>query len=255
MVAQKSCSRGLALALALLFLAGTWSVSSASAADQSDEVVAARLAEFLRSARTVISNNQELINDPTKGDKGLTGDRVLADATEIYVKTTGEDPAKLDPASRESRLLGAQMEAIKAVMAENQGTINVPDVGFKGFIPATFARLVNEKFEEKAGTEARIKVTAPEDLVRNRKARPDEWENAVITDKFAKPDWTKGKSYSEAVTVDGKPAFRLLVPEYYKASCLSCHGAPKGEKDITGYPKEGGKEGDLGAAISVTLFK
>jgi len=254
MAVQQSRSRGLALALALAFLAGALSTPGVSA-EVTDEILAARLAEFLRSARTVISENQKLINDPAKGDKGLTGERILADATAIYEKQTGENPATLDPQSREGRLLGAQMEAIKDVMSENQGTINTPDVGFKGFIPATFARLVNEKFEEKAGTEARVKVTAPEELVRNRKARPDDWENAVLTDKFAKADWPKGQAFSETGTVDSRAAFRMIVPEYYKASCLSCHGEPQGEMDITGYPKEGGKEGDLGAAISVTLFQ
>ena len=46
-----------------------------------------------------------------------------------------------------------------------------------------------------------------------------------------------------------------MMPEYYAASCLSCHGSPKGETDITGFPKEGGKEGDLGAVISIVLYK
>jgi hypothetical protein len=46
----------------------------------------------------------------------------------------------------------------------------------------------------------------------------------------------------------------MMMPEYYASSCLSCHGSPKGETDITGYPKEGGHEGDLGAIISITLF-
>ena len=32
-------------------------------------------------------------------------------------------------------------------------------------------------------------------------------------------------------------------------------GEPKGEKDISGYMKEGAKEGDLGGAISVKLNK
>ena len=50
-------------------------------------------------------------------------------------------------------------------------------------------------------------------------------------------------------------AFRVMVPEYYSASCLSCHGSPKGETDITGYPKEGGHENDLGGVISLTLYK
>jgi hypothetical protein len=253
MAARKSLLRRFACALA--FLAGVLSLSSVSAEDQGDQIVAARLAEFLRSGRTVISQYQELINDPSKGDKGLTGERVLAEASAIYQKQTGEDPLATDPNGKEGRLLRAQMEAIKDVMAENQGTINAPSIGFKGFIPAIFARLVNEKFQEKVGAEARIKVTAPEELVRNRKARPDDWEKAVLNDKFAKPDWPTGEAFSEAVSVDGRAAFRMIVPEYYRTSCLSCHGVPKGEMDITGYPKEGGKEGDLGAAISVTLFQ
>jgi hypothetical protein len=147
------------------------------------------------------------------------------------------------------------MQAIRDVMDEHEAVINQPGTGFKGFIPAVFARLVNEKFAEAVGSEARVKTTAPEDLVRNRKARPDEWENAVIEDKFEQAGWPKGQGFSEDTEVDGRPAFRLIVPEYYKASCLACHGEPKGEMDITGYPKEGGKEGDLGSAISVTLFE
>jgi hypothetical protein len=254
-MARISPARRLTPALALAILIAALGPATVAAEDQPDQIVASRLAEFLRSARTVISQDQELINDKTKGDKGLTGDKILADASAIYQKQMGEDPAAVDPASREGKLLRAQMEAIKDVMAENQAAINKPDVGFKGFIPAIFARLVNEKFQEKAGGAALIKVTAPEELVRNRKARPDEWEKAVLTDKFAKPDWPKGQAFSEAATVKGRSAFRLIVPEYYKASCLSCHGSPKGAMDITGYPKEGGKEGDLGAAISVTLFQ
>ena len=51
----------------------------------------------------------------------------------------------------------------------------------------------------------------------------------------------------------GHPAFRMMAPEYYAASCLSCHGSPKGSLDITDYPREGGEEGDLGGVISITL--
>jgi hypothetical protein len=247
-----SQARGLAIAMALVGMVVALPVL---ADDAGDGVIANHLAEYLRSARTVVSQYQDLINDPSKGDKGLTPDRVIAEATAIYEKATGEDPMATDPASREGRLLRAQMVAIRDVMAEHEAEINKPGEGFKGFIPAVFARLVNEKFADSVGTEARVKTTAPADLVRNRKARPDAWENAVIEDKFEKPDWPKGEGFSEDAVVDGRPAFRLIVPEYYKASCLACHGEPKGEMDITGYPKEGGKEGDLGSAISVTLFQ
>src|SRR5260221_10565364 len=122
-MARHSHSSGSAFALILGVLAGALCLSSVSAEEQSDQIVAARLAEYLRSARTVISQYQELINDPKKTDKGLTGERVLAEATVIYRKQTGEDPAAVDPASKQGKLLHAQMEAIKDVMAENQGTI------------------------------------------------------------------------------------------------------------------------------------
>jgi hypothetical protein len=229
--------------------------SSGGIAGADETTLAMRLAEMLQAARTVISRNQDLINDPAKGDKGLTGDRVVSDTVALYVESMGEDPRESDPETLEGRLLRAQMDAIRAVVDENQASINAEGVGFKGFIPATFARLVNEKFGAAVGTEAQVKVTAPEKLVRNRKALPDDWERSVLEHKFGSPDWPKGEPFSETVAVDGRPAFRIMVPEYYVSSCLSCHGGPAGEMDVTGYPKEGGEEGDLGAAVSITLFE
>src|SRR4051794_4497960 len=113
---------------------------------EADNVVALSLAAMLRAARTVISNNQDKINDPKLGDKGLTADYVVSEAVERYKKTTGNDPRALDPASRHGKLLRAQIDAIAEVMNNNQPTLNAMGVGFKGFIPATFARLVNEAF-------------------------------------------------------------------------------------------------------------
>jgi len=221
--------------------------------DDSDSAVAASLAQMLRSARAVISANQTLINDPDKGDKGLTGQVVLEQAIALYQGATGTDPMTIDPKSREGRLLHDQMDAIVEVVDANQSSINAKGVGFKAFIPAVFARMVNEAFARRAGDEASMKVTAPEDLVRNRKALPDKWELQVIESKFLAPGWPKGKAYEAVVDVSGHQVFRMMAPEYYAASCLSCHGDPKGATDITGYPREGGKEGDLGGVISVTL--
>jgi hypothetical protein len=53
--------------------------------------------------------------------------------------------------------------------------------------------------------------------------------------------------------VNGGKAVRVMLPLYYQKACLACHGEPKGERDLSGYPKEGAKEGDLGGAISVKL--
>lgn len=212
------------------------------------------LAAFLRAARSVISSHQDRINDPRLAEKNLSGGRVAAEAAELFAKQEGEAPGEIED-DLPRRLIDAQMAAVREVVDEHQPLIDERDVAFKGFIPAVFARLVNERFAEKAGDLARVKVTAPLDLVRNRKARPDEWERAVIESRFLREDWPRGEPFSEEVEVGGRPAFRMLFPEYYTPSCLSCHGEPKGEMDVTGYPKEGGRDGDLGGVISVTLFR
>jgi hypothetical protein len=147
------------------------------------------------------------------------------------------------------------MEAITEVMDENQAAINQKGLGFKGFVPAVFGRLVNEKFRMKVGQEADVKVTAPRELVRNRKALPDDWESQVIETKLMQADWPKDKIFTAETPVGGRSAFRVLIPEYYGQGCLQCHGEPKGDFDVTGYPKEGGKLGDLGGVISITLFR
>ena len=239
-----------------LLIVGVTAAAAVAASPPADEdaVIAQSLAEMLRDARTVISNNQDLINNPELGDKHLSGQVVLEQAVKGYAKATGKDPTKIDPNSRQGRLLRAMMASIVAVTDDNQATINAKGTGFKGFIPAVFARLVSEDFNQLAKGEAEVKVTAPPELVRNRKARPDAWEADIIKTKLLGAGWPKGQSYSAVVEANGRPAFRVAVPEYYAESCLVCHGSPKGETDITGYPKEGGKMSDLGAVISITLY-
>jgi hypothetical protein len=220
-----------------------------------EEATALHLADMLRAARAVISAKQDLINDPDVGDKGLTGEVVLAETIARFKASTGMDPTAVDPGSRLGQLFGAQMAAITEVMDEAQGSINQPGMGFKGFVPAIFARLVNERFEQKVGDRAMIKVTAPAVLVRNRMALPDAWESEHIESQLLAPDWPEGQVFATMAQRDGREAFRMLVPEYYTPGCLSCHGEPKGEIDVTGYPKEGGELGDLGGVISITLFR
>jgi Protein of unknown function (DUF3365) len=232
---------------------GLWT-SGASFAATEDEEIALKLASLLQSSRAVIGANQNLINDPSGGNKGLTGEVVLEEAIKRFQSENALDPRTVDPASRLGRLFQAQMAAIQEVVDEQQGTINREGVGFKGFIPATFGRLVSERFKEKVGEEAQIRVTAPIELVRNRGARPDAWEKEHIEAELLDPTWPKGQVFSAMTEQNGREAFRILVPEYYTAGCLACHGEPKGEIDVTGYPKEGGQLDDLGGVISITLF-
>jgi hypothetical protein len=226
-----------------------------SQAAEDDAAVAKSLATMLRAGRTVVSRNQDRINDPLLGDKGLDGKTVLADAVKIYKEGTGVDPMSIDANSRHGKLIRFQMDSIVEVINAHQQTINRQGVGFKGFIPAVFGRLVNEAFGRRATGLAEMKVTAPPQFIRNAKARADEWESEVIRDKLLTASWPKEQSFSAVTQAKGKTAYRSAVPEYYGASCLNCHGSPKGEIDITGYPKEGGSQGDLGGVISITLFR
>src|ERR1700733_12366125 len=223
------------------------------AAPADDQAIAASLAKMLQAARSVISNNQPLINDPSIGDKGLSGKVVLARTLEVYRTNTGTDPLAGDQTSRAARLLRDEMDSIVEVVDANQDTINAKGVGFKAFIPAVFARLTDEAFARRAGAAASVKVTAPKDLVRNRRALPDAFENSVITEKFLSPSWPRGQTYETVVSDGGRQEFRMLAPEYYATSCLTCHGSPKGSLDITGYPREGANAGDLGGVISIIL--
>ena len=239
-----------------LVLLTTPLLEGAYAQSESENVeTALSLAELLRAARAVISANQDLINDPSIGDKGLTSEVVLEQTFERYQAETGVDPRSLDPETRKGRLLAAQIQAVAEVMDENQATINREGQGLKGFVPAVFARLVNERFKAIIGDQAEIKVTAPKSIVRNRTALPDVWEDQVIEQTLIQPDWPNGNYFTADTPNQGRQAFRILIPEYYSAGCLKCHGEPAGEIDLTGYPKEGGKLGDLGGVISITLFK
>lgn len=247
-------TRRIAVALALLMtVAGAAPVPDGPSEEET--AIALSLAAMLRAARTVVSRNQDKINDPTLGDKGLDSKTFLAATMPIYKETTGVDPMSTDPNSRHGRLLRAEMDAIAEVVDEHQPTLNQKGVGFKGFIPSTFGRLVNEAFGRRMAGEAEMKVTAPPELIRNRKARPDAWESEVIKTKLRAPDWPRNQYYATVVTTKGRSAFRLAAPEYYGESCLSCHGEPKGAIDLTGYPKEGARAGDLGGVLTVTLYR
>ena len=228
--------------IVLLFATGL--VGSALAA--SEEKTAELLTKLIQTGRKIVSDNQDLINDASKGDKGFTPDVFLDKVVTNYLTATGIDLRK--PSGDDSKLLRALLEAERETVAEAQPVINREGMGFKGFIPAVFVRKVAERFTAK--TDVTIKFTAME--YRNARNAPDDFEKRVFA-QFTSPTYSKGKPYQEVAQVDGKKVLRIMFPEYAAKSCLSCHGAPRGEKDITGGRKEGQKEGDLAGALSLTV--
>lgn len=237
----------------LIFLLSAGNALAAMSADEKKDVEL-ELAKFFRAARGVVAKNQALINDAGKGDKGLTADKVLADAKAAYKEAAGSEFTLAAKGAFKEEAQSALVAAVKEVMDHAQPLINQSGKGFKGFIPAVFGKQVADTFNKAINGKAYIKLTAPKNYVRNRANRPDDWENNVIENQFKKAGYEKDKPFIEAAAHNGKPALRLLIPEYYGEACLSCHGEPKGEKDITGGKKEGGKVGELGGAISIAIY-
>lgn len=217
-----------------------------------DEVETGRLLAVLHdSGRVTIGANQPLINDPDKGDKGFTPDNFEKQVTAKF-----KDRAKVDLGNLKNekvpelakKLLPQLIDAMRATVSDYQPVINRPGVGFKGFIPATFGTQAAAKFRAKSGVYLKQTQNPP----RNPKNTPDDFELKALA-KFAEASYPRQgeKIYSE--TVDAGKATRIMLPLFMLKGCLPCHGEPKGEKDISGYMREGAKEGDLAGAISVKI--
>jgi uncharacterized protein DUF3365 len=92
-----------------------------------------------------------------------------------------------------------------------------------------------------------LKQTALEP--RNPKNKPDDYETSVLKRLSGRP---RAEAYVSELTDQGQ-TLRVVMPiYYYAAACLTCHGEPKSDLDISGYPKEGHRDGDLAEAITVT---
>jgi hypothetical protein len=84
--AALSAARCVGLAICLAGFAPSPAICASPTED--DVAIAQNLAEMLRDARTVISDQQELINNAQLGDKHLTGEVVLDQAIAKYEKDT-----------------------------------------------------------------------------------------------------------------------------------------------------------------------
>lgn len=215
------------------------------------EETARLLAKLLQAGRLVIEQNQTLIDDPHRGDKGFTPDVFERQIHDVFRQRTGIDliaPAvksspAIPPLAR--TLLPALIDAGKDVIRDAQVVINQRGIGYKNFIPATFGSQAAARFSKRSHIQLKQTAIQP----RNPKNEPDEYEASVLR-------WLAGRPNSDAyvseLTESGK-TLRVMMPIYYQRECLACHGEPKGEWDVSGYPKEGAGEGDLAGAISVKI--
>ncbi len=235
-------SRSLAIGLFAVFMCLPWSAFAANEAE-----TALLLIELVQAGRTVVTEHQELLNDPARGDKGFTPEYFGAKLIEKYREVAKIDLGRAAP-SPQTGLLLTLLESGKEVVAEAQPVLNKQGVAFKGFIPAAWGRKTGEKFTKKTGV--KLKLTAAE--YRYPGNKPDEFETEVLR-QFSDPSYAKGREFSRVLVQDGRQVLRMMKPEYVGPKCLGCHGEPKGERDKTGMKKEGLKEGELAGAISLTI--
>jgi general secretion pathway protein A len=211
------------------------------------------LAILLDAGRATIAKKQDLINDASKANKGFTSDIFERQVAEEFQQRTGIALTNLEAAdvpAMAKPLLSRLMQESKKTIETYQSVINVPGFAYKGLIPATFGTETATRFQSWSGIY--MKQTAPSHLLRNPRNKPDEYEAAVFAKFSSSPSPDAPDAVFTEVTDDGK-FVRVLLPLFYQRACLACHGEPKGQRDISGYPREGAKEGELGGAISVKL--
>jgi hypothetical protein len=233
------------VAVGMATISLSWSTTARAASEA--EAVAEHLIELVNIGRVVVLEHQDTINDAAKAEKGFTADFMADQVMERFKKKTKID-LRIPNVVPQANFYLALVEAEREVVDEAQPVINRQGVGFKGFLHAVFARRVGEHFYKKSGV--RMKLIGVN--YRNQNNKPDDFEEEVLR-MFSDPRHPKGQSYVRNTVFDGRSVLRVIDPEYAAASCLSCHGPPRGERDITGMKKEGWKEGDLAGAISLVL--
>ncbi len=150
-----------------------------------------------------------------------------------------------------SRILAQQVLALRKVTAENQPRINYDSRGnleFKHLNPAAVVRQVGGVFNE--NTRYRIRQVSLKPRVSEN--RPDEYEREVLL-AFREAGTGGPGEHWGTDAIDGERYFRYMIPLYITPPCLPCHGEPEGETDISGYPREGYRTGELAGALSIAV--
>ena len=214
-----------------------------------DESVANELTILLKASRAVLVQNKPLIKNPQKA--GISVDKFLSITYSNYEKATGKKFTK-----GSGNIGKAQDQLIQAIKQVVGDVVSGKDKALdpKGrFLPAIFARKAAAKFGQVSGGKMTLKLTTRDEYLVNAANKADAWEKGVIVGKFLKQGWKKGQPFSQVAKHNGKKAFRLISPEYFKKGCMGCHGGKNGAKIHAS--KMPGIQGQLGGAISVSIYK
>ncbi len=148
-----------------------------------------------------------------------------------------------------SRVLVDEMAAVWEFVSINQDTINYTSDGaydYKGLHCAIAGKSVAALFSRNSDYSIHFTNLNP----RNFNNEPDDYEAEALRAFEADPSVTERYGFAK---VGGQSVFRYVSVMKVSENCIECHGGPKGEIDVTGYPKEGWEAGDIAGAVSVVV--
>ncbi len=148
-----------------------------------------------------------------------------------------------------SRVLVDEMAAVWEFVSINQDTINYISDGvydYKSLHCAIAGKSVAALFSRNSDYSIHFTNLNP----RNFNNEPDDYEAEALRAFEADPSVTERYGFAK---VGGQSVFRYVSVMKVSENCIECHGGPKGEIDVTGYPKEGWEAGDIAGAVSVVV--
>ena len=237
--------------LRLVFLLSSLVSASVTFADASaDEKTAFRVAKLFYAARAAIGERTSFTDDPTSSSNSRAA---LLDSIRLsFERLAGE---KLDEKSDPH--VSTMWQAIenvvdRAMKGDYKG--NWKDhPNFPGkLIPARFGNEVTMAYNKLAKA-SRVKWTTSDEYLVNPNSRADAWEQGVIKNKFKSASWKQGDTVFETVNEGGKSVSRFALPEYFKTSCMNCHGGEMGKVIHRGKGAAG--TNTFGGLLSVRIEK
>ncbi|MEC4272032.1 DUF3365 domain-containing protein [Adlercreutzia sp. R25] len=147
-------------------------------------------------------------------------------------------------------ILSQEMQSVWDFISVNQNTINTDGDGtftFKGLHCSIVGTSVGALFTNRTDYVIRYVSEYP----RNPKNSPDSFESGAINEFKGNPEMIEYASFG--TMPDGEDYYRYSVPLRMQSACADCHGSPVGEIDVTGFPKEGLKDGDLVGIASISI--
>ena len=211
----------------------------------SNQEIASELSNIFKACRAVVAKNPQYIHEPQTTITKATIEDVIAKMradVKVFYKGFTKKPYSEETES----VVGTyrkQMEASfeKTLRDYVAGTIDLKWTGENEYVkkwdgkllPARFAAQSAANFSELTGGKVTVKLTTSSQLVVNKSNMPDAWESEVIDQNLL---MTTFKKPGAPQIKDDAESYRYILPEYYLAGCITCHGTKAGQEGHAIHP-------------------